>query len=139
QMGGKRFRASGRSGFRPRILRLHKGNVALGRKGADGVLVYHLLAAVAVDDDGEIVECAHHAPDLESVRQIYGNGYAVLAQLVEERVLDVDGFVHGPDTPIAKELGCCSILFAVWHKLSCYYITSFKVKVFLFFSRVHPD
>src|SRR5690606_2057551 len=93
-------------------------NVALRGKGRDRVLVNHLLAAVALDDNRKIVECAHHAPDLKTGRQINGHWNAVLAELVEERILNVDGFAHGPLPPSRRLI---TSIFKLIPELSCYY------------------
>jgi len=47
---------------------LHQRNVALRRKRRNGMLVNHLLATFAVDNDREIIEGTDDAADLEAVR-----------------------------------------------------------------------
>jgi hypothetical protein len=75
---------------------LHEGDVALWHKRADRMLVYHLLAALAVDNDGEVVKGTDDAADLKPVGQINSDRNAVFAKLIEKRILDVNGLVHWP-------------------------------------------
>ncbi|EXX89831.1 hypothetical protein BG53_13935 [Paenibacillus darwinianus] len=67
------------------------------------MFVHHLLAAFAVNDDREVVECFDYAADLKPVGQVDRNRNAVLAQLVEKRILNIDRFVHWPLPPSKKD------------------------------------
>lgn len=58
------------------------------------MLVDHLLASVAVNDDRKIVKCLDRPADLEAVSQIDRSWNIFFPQLVQERILDVDGLVH---------------------------------------------
>lgn len=73
---------------------LHQRYAALWRKGGNGMLVHHLLASVTVDDNCEIVKCFDDSPDLKAVGQIYCGRDILFTQLVQERILDVNGLVH---------------------------------------------
>lgn len=58
------------------------------------MLVHHLLAPVTVDDNGEVVERFDNSPDLKAVGQIYCSRDILFAQLVQERILNINGLVH---------------------------------------------
>lgn len=58
------------------------------------MLVYHLLTSVTVDHDRKVVECLDCAPNLKTVGQVDRGRDILFAQLVQERVLDINGFVH---------------------------------------------
>jgi hypothetical protein len=73
---------------------LHQRNRTLRGKGGDSMLIHHLLAAFAVNNDGKIIKCFNVPANLKSIGQIDGYSDAFFAQLIQECVLNVDGFVH---------------------------------------------
>ncbi|MNI42595.1 hypothetical protein D3C73_968950 [compost metagenome] len=73
---------------------LHERDAALRREGRNGMLVHHLLTPVTVNYDREIIECFNNSPDLKAVGQIYCSRDILFTQLVQERILDVNGLVH---------------------------------------------
>ncbi|MNR66494.1 hypothetical protein D3C85_1900090 [compost metagenome] len=54
------------------------------------MLVHHLLASFAVDDNRKIVKGFDNSTDLEAIGQIYRNRDAVFAKLVQKRILNID-------------------------------------------------
>lgn len=82
---------------------LHKRNVALRGKRRDGMLVNHLLTAFRVDDDRKVVKSFNNAANLKAIGQIDRYRDAVLAQLIEKRVLYVYRFVHWQLPPSTKD------------------------------------
>ncbi len=76
------------------VVLLHQRYAALRRERGDGMLVDHLLASVAVNDDRKIVKCLDRPADLEAIGQIDRSRNVFFPQLVQERILDVDGLVH---------------------------------------------
>jgi len=77
-----------------RGLLLSQGYVALRHERGNGMLVHHLLTSVAVDHDRKVVECLDRAPNLKTVGQVDRGRDILFAQLVQERVLNINGFVH---------------------------------------------
>lgn len=54
------------------------------------MLVHHLLTSLAVDNDRKIIKGFDHAPNLKSIHQKNGNRNVILAQLVQERILNIN-------------------------------------------------
>lgn len=75
---------------------LHQRYIALRLERGDCVLVHHLLASVAIDDDNVVVESFNCSSDLKTVSQKDGNRNALFAHLIQECILDVNGLVHLP-------------------------------------------
>lgn len=73
---------------------LHQGHITLRHERGDSMLVHHLLTAVAVNHDGKIVKSFDRSTDLKAVCKVYRGRNVLFAQLVQERVLDVNGLVH---------------------------------------------
>lgn len=76
------------------VVLLHQRYAALRRERGDRVLVYHLLASVAINDDREIVKSLDCPTDLKAISQIDRSRNVFFPQLVQERILDVNGLVH---------------------------------------------
>jgi hypothetical protein len=66
----------------------------LRRKRGNGMFVHHLLTAFTINNDREVVKGTNKSSDLEPISQVYGYGNALFTQLVEEIVLDINGFIH---------------------------------------------
>lgn len=61
------------------------------------MLIYHLLLSVGFEYNREVVERLHHATDLKPVYQVYSNRHFVFSNLIQKRILDVNGlFTHAP-------------------------------------------
>ncbi|MNP75347.1 hypothetical protein D3C76_1723960 [compost metagenome] len=67
------------------------------------MLVHHLLASVAIDNDDVIVKRFDRPSDLKTIRQKDGDGNALLAQLIKKCILDINGLVHSR-TPNRNQL-----------------------------------
>jgi hypothetical protein len=79
------------------VLLRHQRYGTLRRKCRDRMLINHLLAAFAIDDNGKIIERTDDPADLKPIRQIDGNGNVFFSKLIQKSVLDIDRFVHhGP-------------------------------------------
>ena len=74
---------------------LAEGDGPLRDDSGDGVLVDHLLLAIAGEDHGEGVKAGDIAPHLKPVHQKDGDGAAVPADLGEEDLLKIVGFLPG--------------------------------------------
>ncbi len=58
------------------------------------MFVNQLLPSFTIDHDRKIIKRLYMTAYLKSVRQIYRNGNAFLAQLVKKMILNIDGFVQ---------------------------------------------
>lgn len=76
------------------VVLLHQRYAALRRERGDSVLVDHLLASVAINDDRKIVKSLDCTTDLKAISQIDRSRNVFFPQLVQERILDVNGLVH---------------------------------------------
>lgn len=82
--------------LRIRAVILHQRYIAHWRKGRNRMLEYHLLAAIAVNDNRVVVKSANNPSDLKTICQINGYWNALLAQLVQKRILDINRLIHRP-------------------------------------------
>lgn len=76
------------------VVILHQGHITLRHERGDCMLVHHLLTAVAVNYDGKIIKSFDGPTDLKAVCKVYRGRNVLFTQLVQERVLDVNGLVH---------------------------------------------
>lgn len=58
------------------------------------MLIYHLLLSFTVNDDCEVIKCFDASSNLKTVRQIDGHRDILFPNLVQEYVLNVNGFIH---------------------------------------------
>lgn len=105
------------------FLRHERHGSRRGKRG-DGVLVNHLLFAVAVDHDGEVVKSPDYPAKLETVYEIDGNRHRFFADLVEKCILNVDGLFQNPYLLCIYILSYCT-LFSRQMKLSCNQLLNF--------------
>ena len=71
------------------------------RDSRDGMLVDHLLLAHDIEHDREIIKTAHTALDLETIDQMDGHGNILLADLIEETVLQIDHLIRHKTPPFS--------------------------------------
>lgn len=64
------------------------------------MLVNQLLLSIRVDNNRKIVKCFNRPSHLKSIDEVYRYRYRILAQLIQKRILDINGLVHFSRTPI---------------------------------------
>lgn len=58
------------------------------------MLVYQLLFSFRINNDSKIIKRSNKSAKLETIHQINGDRHVLLPQMIQKRILNVDGICH---------------------------------------------